>query len=292
MRYYWLRLKGEFFRDLRVKKLRRSENGAALTLLYLELLVTALPTDGVLPLLGIDTPALELSLLLDAPEEDCAALLAFLSAQGLIKETARGLYLPMLEDCTGSETDAAARMRRLRESRREPAAPEEEGTPERTEQPASSFSPEPGSNNVQQRSIEIETETEIEKEIDSDPEKETEAEAEKKAPAVLPEGERFAEPERDEAAPPLPLASGEEFYLTKAQTAEFAALYPEVDVPEQLRAMRGWLLSNPGQRKPPEGMLRFVNGWLNKEQGMIKNGTRRGKGDPPGGYENKQNGYP
>ena len=43
--------------------------------------------------------------------------------------------------------------------------------------------------------------------------------------------------------------------------------------------MRGWLLSNPNQRKPPEAMLRFVNGWLNKEQAMIRNGNRRGKAD-------------
>ena len=271
MRYYWLKLKENFFRDLRVKKLRRSENGAALTLLYLELLLAALATDGMIPLLGMDAPAAELSLLLDAPEEDCAALLDFLTAHGLLKDTERGLYLPMLEDCTGSETDAAGRMRKLREERRGqnaapalPTAPEYGGSP-------SFFAPEHCANTVQQRDVE----KEIEKEIDT----EKETEAEKTAPFALPEEADCPDPERDETAPPLPLESGEEFYLTKKQTAEFAALYPTVNLPEQFRAMRGWLLSNPDQRKPPKAMLRFVNGWLNKEQAMIRNGTRRGKAE-------------
>ena len=288
MRYYWLKLKGEFFRDLRVKKLRQCENGAALTLLYLEVLVTALPTDGVLPLLGIEAPAAELSLLLDAPEADCAALLSFLSAHGLLKETPEGLYLPMLESYTGSECESAKRMRRKRETDKEPAAcwakPAET---DREEEAASFFSPSQCAHNVQKCDAEIEKE--IEKETESDPEKDTEAE--KKAPAALPEGEGRRDPERDETAPPLPLQSGEEFYLTKKQTAEFAALYPAVNVPEQLRAMRGWLISNPDQGKPREGILRFVNGWLNKEQTMIQNGARRGKAGARESFEKTQGGY-
>ena len=51
--------------------------------------------------------------------------------------------------------------------------------------------------------------------------------------------------------------------------------------------MRGWLLSNPGQRKPPEAMLRFVNGWLNKEQTMLRNGARRAQAAAPAANERK-----
>ena len=104
MRYYWLKLKTDFFRDLRVKKLRQGPNGAALTLLYQELLLSALPNGGVLPLLGMDSPAAELAMLVDAPEEDCAARLDYLSAHGMLQRTAAGgLYLPMLEDGGDSE---------------------------------------------------------------------------------------------------------------------------------------------------------------------------------------------
>ena len=30
--------------------------------------------------------------------------------------------------------------------------------------------------------------------------------------------------------------------------------------------MKGWLFSNPTKRKTKTGMLRFINGWLTKEQ--------------------------
>lgn len=68
---------------------------------------------------------------------------------------------------------------------------------------------------------------------------------------------------------------GEEYAITKAQVAEFAALYPAVDVEQQLRAMKGWLIANPKNRKTRDGMLRFVNNWLSKEQNNPKPKSQR-----------------
>lgn len=64
----------------------------------------------------------------------------------------------------------------------------------------------------------------------------------------------------------LPLNNGEEYGITQSQVDEFQSLYPAVDVPQQLRNMRGWLNGNPKNRKTASGIGRFVNGWLAREQ--------------------------
>ena len=47
---------------------------------------------------------------------------------------------------------------------------------------------------------------------------------------------------------------------------EWSELYPAVDVMQELRKMAGWLDANPSKRKTKRGILRFVNGWLAREQ--------------------------
>lgn len=63
---------------------------------------------------------------------------------------------------------------------------------------------------------------------------------------------------------------GEEVPVSQAKADEFARLYPNVDVPQELRAMRGWLVSNPKKRKTSNGMMKFVNAWLAREQDKPK----------------------
>lgn len=60
--------------------------------------------------------------------------------------------------------------------------------------------------------------------------------------------------------------SAEHVVILDHQVEEFVRLYPAVDVRQQLRAMCGWLTTHPRQRKTADGMLAFVNGWLNREQ--------------------------
>lgn len=64
----------------------------------------------------------------------------------------------------------------------------------------------------------------------------------------------------------LPLNTGEDYPIMPEQAEEWAGLYPAVDVIQQLRAMRGWLVANPVKRKTKNGILRFINTWLAKEQ--------------------------
>lgn len=64
----------------------------------------------------------------------------------------------------------------------------------------------------------------------------------------------------------LPLNDGTMFGITQDQVDKWAGLYPAVDIMQELRNMQGWLDSNPKKRKTKTGILRFVNGWLSREQ--------------------------
>lgn len=64
----------------------------------------------------------------------------------------------------------------------------------------------------------------------------------------------------------LPLNTGEEYPIFADDIAEFAKLYPAVDVLQAMRGMRGWCMTNPAKRKTKRGIKRFINSWLAKEQ--------------------------
>lgn len=69
----------------------------------------------------------------------------------------------------------------------------------------------------------------------------------------------------------LPLNDGSDFPVTEDMVAEFSGLYPAVDIMQELRNMRGWLLNNPKNRKTMSGIRRFINSWLSREQNKPKN---------------------
>ena len=78
----------------------------------------------------------------------------------------------------------------------------------------------------------------------------------------------------------LPLVDGTDFEISVEMVAELSGLYPAVDVEQQLRNMRGWLLANPKNRKTKAGIMRFVNSWLSREQ----NSARPAANQKQGGY--------
>lgn len=96
---------------------------------------------------------------------------------------------------------------------------------------------------------------------DSPPESESEYESEYEGSCTEQSGSASGP-----AVIALPTNTGDEFPVTAGHVAEWTGLYPAVDVMQELRKMRGWLLSNPKKRKTAGGMLRFVNSWLAKEQ--------------------------
>lgn len=64
----------------------------------------------------------------------------------------------------------------------------------------------------------------------------------------------------------LPLINGDDYLVTKEYVKELKELYPAVDVEQALRNMRGWLDSNPRNKKTPRGIKRFITGWISREQ--------------------------
>jgi hypothetical protein len=88
-----------------------------------------------------------------------------------------------------------------------------------------------------------------------------------------------AEPESGSTPPVigLPLNDGTEYGITEEQCREWSVLYPSVDVLQQLRNMRGWLLSNKEKRKTKRGIGRFITGWLSREQDRGHSGRVEGE---------------
>ena len=64
----------------------------------------------------------------------------------------------------------------------------------------------------------------------------------------------------------LTLNDKSEYWIYGDQVERWSQLFPAVDVMQELRKMKSWLDSNPSRRKTKKGILRFVNGWLSKEQ--------------------------
>ena len=57
-----------------------------------------------------------------------------------------------------------------------------------------------------------------------------------------------------------------EYQITEDDVAAWKDLYQAVDIMQELRKMKGWADANPSKRKTRNGIKRFINSWLSKEQ--------------------------
>ena len=125
-RYYWLKLPEDFFRRGYIRRLRSMEDGDRLTVIYLELLLAALKTDGALACDGGDDLAEELALELYEDAAEVETVLDYLLKKGkLLRKNDSEYHLTDSEELTGCETSDARRMRDLRSREKEtaPCAP-------------------------------------------------------------------------------------------------------------------------------------------------------------------------
>jgi predicted phage replisome organizer len=115
-RYFWLKLKDNFFSDKRIKKLRKIAGGDTYTVIFLKMMLRTLQTDGVIEYEGIEsTFAEELSLDLDEEPDNVQVTVNYLLASGLLVDLGENKYLlPTVRENTGGETAAAERMRNMR----------------------------------------------------------------------------------------------------------------------------------------------------------------------------------
>ncbi len=78
--------------------------------------------------------------------------------------------------------------------------------------------------------------------------------------------QKQSEPPPESAVITLELNTGEEYPIFDKDIAAWKELYPSVDILQELRKMKGWIISNPKRKKTKGGILSFVNRWLAKEQ--------------------------
>ncbi len=172
-RYYWLKLKADWFSDKRIKKLRSIAGGDTHTIIYLKMMLLSLKDEGKLYFEGVeDNFASEIALALDEDAENVKLTLAFLQRHGLIEIGDDDEYqLTEVPTIIGSETASAMRVREHRERKKQAVG---------NDRLLQCNTNETGGNNLKQicsveRELEIERDKEIEKEGEG--EKETPAHA-------------------------------------------------------------------------------------------------------------------
>lgn len=115
-RYYWLKLKEDFFTQKEIKQLRKMAGGDTFTIIYLKMLLRSLRDGGRLYYEGIENDFVsELALDLDEEVENIKLTVAYLMAKGILVQGSGEEYeLLTASEMTGSEGYSAERVRRFR----------------------------------------------------------------------------------------------------------------------------------------------------------------------------------
>lgn len=116
-RYYWLKLKEDFFNSPHLKAMRNLPGGIELCVIYLKMMLLSIKNNGnLLHTLASNSFADELSLLLDENSNSIEMVLHFLNINHLIEQVEDNSYLlPEAQKCIGSESVSAEKMRKKRE---------------------------------------------------------------------------------------------------------------------------------------------------------------------------------
>ena len=116
-RFYWLKLKEDYFNSPKIKKLRKIAGGDTYTIIYLKMQLLSVKNEGVIQFEGIEpTFQEELALKLDEDVENVNATLIYIQSQGLLEESDNRFLLLEANNNIGSETQSAERVRRFREN--------------------------------------------------------------------------------------------------------------------------------------------------------------------------------
>lgn len=236
-RYYWLKLPDNFFQQKPIKKLRKIAGGDTYTVIYLKMLLVAIKQDGRLYFDGVEDDFYEeLALELDEDTENVRITVQFLLVQGLMELIDESQYLlSAANEMVGSETSSAKRVREYRDRKALQC---------NTDVTQCNKMKQNGNGEKKKRE-EIDTREEIEKNVCTE----------------------LKDSVPNEVFISLPLVTGSgTFDVMFDYLNSLRELYPAVDVEQALRNMKGWLDSNPRNRKTKNGIKRFITGWLSREQ--------------------------
>ena len=119
-RYYWLKLRKEFFKQKTIKKMRQIPGCEVYALIFLEMLTIATETEGIIYFEGVESsPEEELALVLDEDVNAVKMTVNMLRMLHLLEDSTNGdSFLPDAIKMTGSESESAERMRRSRQNRK------------------------------------------------------------------------------------------------------------------------------------------------------------------------------
>ena len=120
MKFYWIKLKDDFFNTKEIKKLRRIAGGDTYTIIYLKLQLLSLKRDGKLIYEGIeDNLVEELASEISEEIENVQVTINFLKNHGMIEEIEDNeFFLPKAIENMGKEGDSAERVRRFRDKQK------------------------------------------------------------------------------------------------------------------------------------------------------------------------------
>lgn len=256
-KYYWLKLKEDFFDDKVIKYLRQLPEGPTLVIIYLKMQLKSLKTEGFLKYDGIlPTCEEELALVLDEKPMLVAGAINALEKLGVVERWNNDvLYMKAMQELIGTETASAARVRKHREMKKQ-----QDNGGNLLQCNTSSL---PSNSSVTECNTEIEIDirdrvTDKDRSIDKED--------------ILPEAKKASGRKTNEIIPSEPavitliLNDKSQFPVTETDIRNWQELYPAVNILQELRNMKGWLDANPAKRKTKAGIRRFINGWLSREQ--------------------------
>lgn len=115
-KYFWLKLKDDFFNQKEIKKLRKIAGGDTYTIIYLKMQLKSIKNDGILIYENLeDCFYKEIALDIDEEEEDVKLTILYLINHKLLEQINSDEYvLTKVNDCIGSESKSAERVRKHR----------------------------------------------------------------------------------------------------------------------------------------------------------------------------------
>ncbi len=254
-RYYWIKLRETFMSSDVVDFLMSQADGANYVVLYQMLCLKTINTAGRL---ARTIGEIVIPYDVNKIQRDCKwftadtirVALELYKKFGLVYEDVDGtLVMTGHNDLVGSETNWAMQKRHqmVTKAQKQLNSPASGGN--KVESKVENFHPDIRDKEIRDREI-------------------RDREIESKSNTTSGEPTEVGTPQQQEKPPifTLPCIGGGEFPLTQEDVDKWSELYPAVDVPQEIRAMIGWLDANPSRRKTVSGAKRFANNWLSKAQ--------------------------
>lgn len=241
-KYYWIKLKTDFFDLPSIDWLLSQKNGCEYIVLYQMLCLKTANSDG-----DLTTKIGEMLIPYDVEKivrdtkyfsfDTVAVALDLYKKLGLIYESQENcLTIANYENMIGCETKWAEKKRQYRENQKLLRQDNGQKVDNVRQENRDKIL------DIRDKSIDID----IDKEIDIN------------APSDL----------ENHSMPAIELTLNDKslYPVYENMIDEWKELYPNVDVMQELRKMKGWLNANPKKRKTKSGILRFINSWLTREQ--------------------------